>query len=115
MLKKQSQKQRRQKRVRAKLSGTAIRPRLSVFRSSKYVYAQLIDDDKHKTLASAHSKGVRKSKKSKIDSAKEVGQSIAKLALEKKIDKVVFDRGSYKYPGRIKAVAEGAREGGLKF
>jgi len=115
MLKKQTKKQRRQKRVRAKLAGTAKRPRLCIFRSSHHIYAQLVDDEKGRTLAAVNDRKIKKSKKSKIDLAKEIGKLIAKAALEKKIEKVIFDRGSYKYHGRVKAVAEGAREAGLKF
>jgi len=102
--------------VRAKMSGTAKVPRLCVFRSHQHIYAQLVDDDKGKTIVSADSQEFKKSKKNKADQAKEVGKLIAKKALEKKgIEKVVFDRGGYQYHGRVKAVAEGAREGGLKF
>jgi large subunit ribosomal protein L18 len=124
---------RRHRRVRAKISGTAERPRLCVFRSLKHIYAQLIDDDKGHTLVSAgdlelgqktkNKKQKAKSRKpaagsqlkGKVAMAFEVGKLIAKKALEKKIEKVVFDRGGYKYHGRVKALAEGAREGGLKF
>lgn len=95
--------------------GTAVRPRLVVFRSQKYIYAQLVDDDKGKIILSANDFEFKKSKKSKTDKSKEVGKLIAKKALDKKIEKVVFDRGGYKYHGRVKALAEGAREGGLKF
>ncbi len=112
-LKKQQQK-RRHSRVRAKISGTAKRPRLSVFRSNKGMYLQLIDDEKSKTIASASILEI-KSKAGKIDVGTELGKLIAKKAGAKKIKEVVFDRGSYKYHGRVKAVAEGAREGGLKF
>ncbi len=104
--------------MRAKVKGTAKRPRLSVFRSNKHIYAQLIDDEKGKTLMSVNdlslkSAGKKSGKKSEI--AKIIGQEIAKKAEEKKIKKVVFDRAGYKYHGRIKAVAEGAREAGLEF
>ena len=115
MLKKQEKRLKRHKRVRAKMHGTGKMPRLCVFRSHQYVHAQLIDDDKAKTIIAASDQGQKKSKKPKTDRAKEVGKLIAQKALEKKIEKVVFDRGGYKYHGRIKAVAEGAREGGLKF
>ncbi len=113
--KKQQQRLQRHKRVRAKISGTAKKPRLCVFRSAKYVYAQLIDDEKGKTLVAASDQKIKKGKKTKRDLAREVGKAIAQKALEKKIEKVVFDRSSYQYHGRIKEVAEGAREGGLKF
>jgi len=117
MLKKQEKRYRRHKRVRAKLFGTAKVPRLCVFRATKHIYSQLIDDEKGKTLVSASDLEFKKSKKlkSKTDKAKEIGKLIAKKAIEKKIEKVVFDRRGYKYHGRVKAVAEGAREGGLKF
>lgn len=102
-----------------KIEGTAKRPRLSVFKSNKHIYAQLIDDGKGKTLFSANDLKIKiKSDKKgdkKTDLAKKVGQMIAKKGVENKIKKVVFDRGGYKYHGRIKAVAEGAREGGLEF
>jgi len=107
----------RHKRVRAKMFGTARRPRLSVFRSAKHIYAQLINDEKGETPVSASDLEFKKpkSKKSKVDKAKEVGRLIAKKASAKKIEKAVFDRGGYKYHGRVRALAEGAREGGLKF
>lgn len=92
--------------MRAKVKGTAKVPRLCVFRSNKYIYAQLIDDEKARSLALL---------KGKLGDAKEVGKEIAKKAIEKKINKVVFDRGGYKYHGRVKALAEGAREAGLSF
>lgn len=96
----------RHKRVRALVKGTSERPRLSVFRSNKRIYAQLVDDSKGETLLSANSV--------KIPAFK-VGETLAKKALEKGINEVVFDRGGYKYHGRVKALAEGARQGGLKF
>ena len=99
---------RRHKRIRAKIFGIAKLPRLCVFRSNQYIYAQLIDDEKNKVIASAEGK-------CNVKQAKKVGQELAKKATEKKIEKVVFDRGGYKYQGRVKALAEGAREGGLKF
>jgi len=123
---KQEKRYRRHKRVRAKIFGTSQRPRLYVFRSAKHIYAQLIDDEKGQILVSAKDQELKskvKSKKSKekmirtgkIVVAYEVGKLIAKKALEKKIEKVVFDRGGYQYHGRIRALAEGAREGGFKF
>jgi len=116
MLEKQEKRQKRHKKLRAKIFGTHIKPRLSVFRSAKHIYVQLVDDEKRKTLVSANDLEIKKSKsKGKTTGALELGKLIAKKALEKKIEKVVFDRGGYKYHGRIKAVAEGAREGGLKF
>ena len=103
----------RQKRTRSKLSGTADCPRLSIFRSNKYIYAQLIDDKKGLVLASASS--LKLSVKNNLEAAGQVGESIAKQALENKINKVIFDRGSYRYHGQVKAVAEGARSAGLNF
>ncbi len=103
------------KRIRTKIFGSEERPRLRVFKSAKHIYAQLIDDDKGKILLTASDSISKGSKKTKIDKAKEVGKLIAKEALEKKIDKVIFDRGGYKYHGRVRALAEGAREGGLRF
>ena len=113
--------------MRAKIKGTNKVPRLGVFRSNKHIYAQLIDDEKGRTLVSASDLDIGKAK-SKTQSAKpkkdltgkaavayRVGQILAKKALEKKFEKVVFDRGGYKYHGRVKALADGAREGGLKF
>ena len=103
-------KLRRQRRVRAKILGSSKKPRLCVFRSNKHIYVQLIDDVQKKTILSASDQKLKKGK-----TVKEIGRMIAKAALEKKIEKVIFDRGPYKYHGRVKAVAEGAREGGLKF
>lgn len=105
---------RRHKRVRSKIVGTAEIPRLNLFRSNKGLFVQLINDDLGITLASASEKEI-KGKKTKTEMAKEVGKLIAKKAQEKNISKVVFDRGSYKYHGRTKAAAEGAREEGLVF
>lgn len=113
MLIKEEKRNRRHKRIRAKISGTATKPRLYVFRSGSHIYAQLIDDEKGKTLAFANDLKI-KTKKTKAAAATDVGKAIAKKAKELKIEKVVFDRGGYKYHGRIKALAEGAREG-LKF
>jgi len=151
MKKQQGERYRRHKRVRAKIFGTFKRPRLCAFRSNKHIYAQLIDDEKGKTLATASDlelKPKTKKGKSKVAVAYEVGKLIAEKALGKKfaepsthlperskgremsethrttprsasqssvIEKVVFDRGGYKYHGRIKALADGAREGGLKI
>ena len=105
------------KRARAKIRGTAERPRLSVFRSNKQIYAQIIDDDNGQTLVSCSSriKDLNLQPLSKIAQSGEVGKKIAEIAREKGIDAVVFDRGGYKYHGRVKALAEGAREGGLRF
>jgi len=115
MLKKQENRIKRHKRIRAKVSGKAVRPRLCVFRSANHIYAQLIDDEKGKIIVSVNDSPSAKGQKGKIDKAKEVGKLIARKAIEKKINKVIFDRGGYKYHGRIKALAEGAREEGLKF
>ncbi len=106
----------RHKRVRGKISGTAEMPRLSIYRSTNHIYAQVIDDVKGVTLCSASSLDPEiKAKGGNKEGAKLVGQKIAKVALEKGIETVVFDRGGYLYHGRVKEVAEGAREGGLKF
>jgi large subunit ribosomal protein L18 len=107
-------RKRRTKRVRAIIRGTADRPRLTVFRSHRHIYGQLIDDEAGKTLFSASSLEV-KNKAKKTDLAKEVGAKLAKTALKSGIKFAVFDRGRYKYHGRVKAFAEGAREAGLKF
>ncbi|MFI3114738.1 MAG: 50S ribosomal protein L18 [Clostridia bacterium] len=114
--KKDSNKQRlrRHKRVRAKISGTATRPRLNVFRSNKNITAQIIDDVAGVTLVAATSQSVEGNGSNK-EAAKAVGALVAKLAKEKGIENVVFDRGGYVYHGRVQALAEGAREGGLKF
>lgn len=108
--------ERRKTRIRAKVQGTAAKPRLSVFRSNKHVYAQLINDQTKETLTGASETELKLAvKANKSDRAKEIGLLIAKKAATKKVTAVVFDKGSYKYHGRVKAVAEGAREGGLKF
>lgn len=111
---KQVKQARRKARVRAKVSGTASFPRLSVFRSNRGMYVQLIDDQKGQTIVSAHSKEL-KEKADKTSIAAALGKLVAKKAIEKKIESVTFDRSSYKYHGRVKALADGAREGGLKF
>jgi large subunit ribosomal protein L18 len=104
-------------RIRKKVSGVAAKPRLSVFRSNTDIYAQLIDDDNGVTLAAASSrqKDILAQKAPKIEKSKMVGAAIAGKAKELGISTVVFDRGGYIYHGRVKAVAEGAREGGLEF
>jgi len=104
---------RRHKKIRAKIKGTKKIPRLSVFKSNRYISAQVIDDDIGNTIFSVTDKNIKG--KTKTEKAKEAGKVIAKNVLDKKISKVVFDRGGYIYTGRIKAFAEGAREGGLKF
>ncbi len=105
------------RRVRAKISGTSERPRLSVFRSNNHIYAQLIDDLSSRTLAAASSldSGVGSDGKAPVEVGKLVGQRLAEKAKAAGIDAAVFDRNGYRYHGRVKAVAEGAREGGLKF
>ncbi len=103
-------------RVRKKIRGTAERPRLSVFRSNKYIYAQLIDDRAGRTLAAANSTEDAVAKDgNKSDQAAAVGKLLAERAKGQNIEQVVFDRGGYLYHGRVKALADGAREGGLKF
>jgi large subunit ribosomal protein L18 len=106
-------RQRVHARVRAKVSGTAERPRLNVFRSLNHIYAQLIDDQKGVTVASASS--IKLKTGGNIAAAKEIGKSIAELGIEKGVKKVVFDRGGYLYHGRVKALADAAREAGLDF
>ena len=107
---------RRQRRVRGKVVGTAARPRLAVFRSNVGIYGQLIDDEAARTLAAASWQGLPKSfKGTKTDQAREVGRLIAARAKEAGIEACVFDRAGYLYHGRVRALAEGAREGGLTF
>ncbi len=113
-------KERKIKRVRKNLFGTVERPRLTVFKSLNHIYAQVIDDSSMKTLAAAStlSKEIADelaNAKSKVEKSKIVGALVAKNAKDAKVEKVVFDRGLYKYHGRVQAVADGAREGGLKF
>ncbi len=117
MILRQKKRTVRHNRVRSKISGSSERPRLCVFRSNAFVYAQVIDDAKHSTILSASDKNLPASAKkgTKIERASKIGEHIAKLALEKKITTVNFDRGGYKYHGRVKALAEGARKGGLIF
>ena len=114
MLKKQIKRHRIHVRIRSKITGTKSRPRLSVFKSAKHIYAQLVDDEAGKILVSVSDMKM-KGKGKKVDHSKEVGKLIASQALAKKIETVVFDRGGFLFHGRIKAVADGAREGGLKF
>ena len=102
------------KGIRRKISGTAERPRISVFKSNKGIYAQIIDDVEGKTLAAASSYELGK-KNITIDTSKEVGKALAEKAKGNGVESVVFDRGGYPYHGNVKALAEGAREGGLKF
>ncbi len=106
---------RRHKKIRATISGTDKRPRLNVFRSNRGMYIQLIDDLSGKTLVSANSKELKNTKDKKVDIAFKLGELLAQKALKQKISEAVFDRGGYKYHGRVKAVADGARAGGLIF
>jgi large subunit ribosomal protein L18 len=115
---KKDQRQRRKIRIRKKISGTAARPRMVVFRSNKHIYVQLVDDEAGKTLLSTSTLVLTKSgEQTKLDkeSAAKVGKDMAGKAKEKNISTVVFDRNGYLYHGRIKALADGAREGGLEF
>ncbi|MDP2649573.1 MAG: 50S ribosomal protein L18 [bacterium] len=114
-MKKNTKKIKRKLRTRSKIFGTKDRLRLSVFRSNNFIYAQIIDDKAGKTLIGVSEKSLEKKEGNKIEKAKELGVTIAKKALEQKIKKVVFDKGAYAFHGRIKALAEGAREGGLEF
>ncbi|HEU0248218.1 MAG TPA: 50S ribosomal protein L18 [Gaiellaceae bacterium] len=106
---------RRHRRVRAKVAGTAERPRLVVFRSNRGIFAQLVDDESARTLASAGWTSLGKMSGSKTEQAAAVGKALADAALKAGIERCVFDRGGYLYHGRVKALAEGAREGGLQF
>jgi len=110
---KKMKRNRRHGRVRSKISGTQEIPRLSVFRSNKYIYAQIIDDEGKKTIVSYSDLQMKDG--TKVERAHKVGKELASLAKKKGVDSVVFDRGGYLYTGRVKSLAEGAREGGLKF
>lgn len=112
-IKKTDKRIRLKSKIRAKIFGTAERPRLSVFRSNNYVYAQVINDDKSETLVSASD--MKLNKGTKTERAKIVGAEIAKLAIEKGVNSCVFDRNGFKYTGRVKSLADSAREAGLKF
>ncbi len=114
VIQKRAHREKRRKRVRRKIVGTAERPRLSVYRSNVHIYAQLIDDDAARTLAAADSREVGEAE-SRKDAARKVGELVARKAQEFGIEVAVFDRGGNKYHGRIAALAEGAREGGLKL
>ena len=114
VLQKRAHREKRRKRVRRKVVGTAERPRLSVYRSNVNIYAQLIDDDAARTLTAADSREVGEAENRK-DAARKVGELIARRAQEAGVEVAVFDRGGNKYHGRIAALAEGAREGGLKL
>ncbi len=113
LLQKEQHRKRRHNKIRTKIQGTLKKPRLSVSRSNSAIYAQLVDDTKGEVLVSFSSMKMKKSKG--IESSREVGLELAKLAKGKKISTCVFDRGGYLYHGRVKALAEGAREGGLQF
>ncbi len=117
MLAKEEGRARRKRRIRKKISGNGERPRVSVFRSSKHIYAQAIDDSSGTTVAtvSTLSEGVKGAEGTKTDEAKAVGAALAKVLKDKGIEEVIFDRNGYLYHGRVKALAEGAREAGLKF
>ena len=112
---KNKRKIKRQIRTRAKIKGTADRPRFSVFRSNRFMYAQIINDEIRKTIVGVSEKHLKEKVAGKSARAKAVGVLLAKKAIEKKVKKVVFDRGSYSYHGRISEIAKGAREGGLEF
>lgn len=115
MINMKSAKLKRQIRTRIKIKGTNERPRLSVHKSNKFVYAQLIDDEVRKTIVGVSEKHLKQKISGKIAKAKALGVLLAEKALDKKIKKAIFDRGSYLYHGRISAIAAGAREGGLEF
>jgi large subunit ribosomal protein L18 len=106
---------RRHLRIRSRVAGTPERPRLSVFRSLQHIYAQVIDDSQSRTIISASDYEIETKDKKPVDIAQEVGKLIAQKAKDKKIKSIVFDRGGYQYQGLIRALAEGAREGGLQF
>ena len=106
---------RRKRRIRKKIEGSAERPRLTVFRSAKHIYAQVIDDLGGRTLAASSSLGRERSEGGKTGTALAVGEAVAAVCVGKKISQVVFDRNGYLYHGRVKALAEGARKGGLRF
>ncbi len=101
--------------IRRRVVGTGDIPRLTVFKSNKYIYGQIIDDSKNVTLAGASSSTIKGDSKSKIDLAFAIGEKLAQMAAAKKVKRVVFDRSGYRYHGIVKALAEGARKGGLNF
>ena len=113
MITKQERRNKIKTRIRGKVSGTAERPRMTVFRSNKQIYVQLVDDSEGKTLVSASSKGIEEGTKTEV--AAKVGQAIAEKALAAGITEVVFDRNGYLFHGRVKSLADAARNGGLKF
>ena len=108
-------RERRHRRIRGKVAGTAARPRLAVFRSNKGIFAQLVDDENGRTITGASWLGLKSFEGSKTEQAAEVGRALAAAAKKAGIETVVFDRGGYLYHGRVKALADGAREGGLRF
>ncbi len=108
-------RERRHRRVRGKVAGTAERPRLAVFRSNRGIFAQLVDDESGRTLAAASWLGLEGFEGTKTEQAAEVGKALAAAAKAAGIERCVFDRGGYLYHGRVKALADGAREGGLRF
>ncbi len=110
-------RKRRKQRIRKKVNGTAQRPRLSVFRSARHIYAQVIDDAQGRTLAAASTrdKALGTVEGKKLDAAKAVGAAVAKACLDKGVEKVVFDRNGFMYHGRVRALADAAREAGLRF
>ena len=118
MIKKESRdalRRKRHERIRLRLHGTAERPRLSVFRSTRFIYAQVIDDSSGRTLASASSRESDLAGETKVDVARAVGRAIAERAKAAGVSSVVLDRGGYQYHGRVRSLAEGAREGGLNL
>jgi large subunit ribosomal protein L18 len=110
---KKQKRDRRHARVRAKIFGTDTKPRLAVFKSNRYIYAQVINDEKGMTIASASSLGAKKG--TMREKAEKVGEAVAKAAFDKKVKRVVFDRGGFLYAGLIKVLADSARKGGLEF
>jgi large subunit ribosomal protein L18 len=114
-LSREQARQRRHRRVRGRVAGTPARPRLAVYRSNRGIYAQVIDDDAGRTLAAASTQTLDGVSGSKSDLATAVGREVARRALEAGVERVVFDRGGYLYHGRVKALADGARAGGLEF
>lgn len=114
---KSDNRQARKNRIRAVISGTSERPRLSVFRSNKHMYAQIINDESGKVICESSDLKLEKSadKKNKSDIAKHIGETLAEKAIKNKVKAVVFDRSGYKYHGRVKALAEGAKNKGLEF
>lgn len=115
ILTKQKQRSRRKRSVRKNLTGTTKVPRVSVFRSNKHIYAQIIDDETRKTIVGSSDKAIKGKVGKNIEVASLVGEDLGKKAKAKKVDKVVFDRSGYKYHGKIKALADGLRKAGLRF